>query len=153
MNAIGGIASDLIGFMYAALFGFVLPVLIVVLAFRAQNRKREGLSRERLAAIEKGLELPLIEAPRRGQRMSARAGALLLIPIGAGLSLALGQSGVAWSWGLIPGLIGLALLAHWFTGGKRAWERQRALDEELQLAYIDLLRRSGPAAKPTASAG
>ena len=152
MNDIGRIASELIGFLYATLFGFVLPVLIVALAIRAQGRKRERLSRERLAAIEKGLELPLIEAPRPRQRMSSRAGALLLIGIGIGLSVALGQSGAAWSWGLIPGMIGLALLAHWFSGGKRAWERQRALDEELQQAYIDLLRRIAPAAKPAPAA-
>jgi hypothetical protein len=152
MNAIGSIASDLIGFLYATLFGFVLPVLIVALAIRAQGRKRERLSRERLAAIEKGLELPLIEAPRPRQRMSSRTGALLLIGIGIGLSVVLGQSGAAWSWGLIPGMIGLALLANWLGGGKRAWERQRALDEELQLAYIDLLRRIVPAAKPAPAA-
>jgi hypothetical protein len=152
MSSIGNIASDLIGFMYAALFGFVLPVLILVLALRTQSRRRERLSHERLAAIEKGLELPLLEAPRRRQRMSSRAGALFLIPVGVGLSVALGQSGATWTWGLIPGLIGVGLLAHWFTGGKRAWERQQALDEEFQLAYIDLLRRSGPAAKPAASA-
>jgi hypothetical protein len=151
MGSLGGIVGDLVGFMYAALFGFVLPVLILVLALKAQNRKRERLSRERLAAIEKGVELPLIESPRQRQRMSSRAGALLLIPIGIGLSVALWQSGAAWSWGLIPGLIGLALLAHWLTGGKRVWERQQALDEELHLAYIDLLRRSGPGAKPAAS--
>jgi uncharacterized protein DUF6249 len=152
MNAIGSIASDLIGFLYATLFGFVLPVLIVALAIRAQGRKRERLSRERLAAIEKGLEVPLIEAPRPRQRMSSHAGALLLIGIGIGLSVALGQSGASWTWGLIPGMIGLALLAYWLTGGKRAWERQRALDEELQLAYIDLLRRIAPAAKPAPAA-
>jgi hypothetical protein len=152
MNAIGSIASQLIGFLYATLFGFALPVLIVALAIRAQGRKRERLSRERLAAIEKGLELPLIEAPRPRQRMSSRAGALLLIGIGIGLSLAMGQSGAAWAWGLIPGMIGLALLANWLSGGKRAWERQRALDEELQLAYIDLLRRIAPAAKPAPAA-
>jgi hypothetical protein len=152
MNSIGSIASQLIGFLYATLFGFVLPVLIVALAIRAQGRKRERLSRERLAAIEKGLELPLIEAPRPRQRMSSRAGALLLIGIGIGLSVVLWQSGAAWSWGLIPGMIGLALLAQWFSGGKRAWERQRALDEELQLAYIDLLRRIAPAAKPAPAA-
>lgn len=117
MSAIGSIASDLIGFLYATLFGFVLPVLVVALAIRAQGRKRERLSRERLAAIEKGLELPLIEAPRPRQRMSSRTGALLLIGIGIGLSVALGQSGAAWAWGLIPGMIGLALLANWLTGG------------------------------------
>ena len=150
---IGSIASQLIGFLYATLFGFVLPVLVVALAIRAQGRKRERLSRERLAAIEKGVELPLIEGPRQRRRMSSRAGALLLIPIGIGMSFALWQSGAAWSWGLIPGLIGLALLAHWLTGGKRAWERRQALDEELQLAYIDLLRRSGPGVKAAASAG
>lgn len=153
MSSIGSIANNLVGFMYASLFGFVLPVLILALALRTQSRKREKLSQERLAAIEKGMELPLIDAPRRRQRMSSRAGALLLIPIGVGLSVGLGQSGADWTWGLIPGLIGLGLLAHWLTGGKRAWERQQALDEELQLAYIDLLRRSGPAAKSAASQG
>src|SRR5260370_1217273 len=103
--------------------------------------------------MEEGRELRFNGRARQRRRMSSRDGALLLIPIGIGLSMALWQSGAAWSWGLIPGLIGLALLAHWLTGGKRAWERRQALDEELQLAYIDLLRRSGPGVKAAASAG
>src|SRR5260370_30009729 len=144
MGSIGSIVGNLIGFMYAALFGFVLPVLIVSLAFRAQNRQRERLSRERLAAIEKGVELPLIEGPRQRRRMSSRAGALLLIPIGIGMSFALWQSGAAWSWGLIPGLIGLALLAHWLTPRKRAWEPPQALAQGLHPAPLHLPPPSRP---------
>jgi hypothetical protein len=143
----------MIGFMYAFLFGFILPISVILVTFRMAGRRREMRSRERLAAIEKGLDLALIEPPRPQRQTSSRAGALVLIAVGIGVSVALGifVSEPAWAFGLIPGLIGLGLLAHWFTGGKREWERQQALDEERQRAYIDLTRRIGPAAQPSAA--
>jgi uncharacterized protein DUF6249 len=140
----------MLGFMYAFLFGFMLPVAVVLMTFRLASRKREMKNRERMAAIDKGIELALVEAPRSQRQTSSRAGGLVLIAVGIGVSVALGVfvSEPAWAFGLIPGLIGCGLLAHWFTGGKREWERQLALDEELQRAYIDLLRRTEPSAQP-----
>jgi Domain of unknown function (DUF6249) len=143
----------MIGYMYALLFGFILPMSVVAIAFRVAGRKREMRNRERLAAIEKGLDFALIEPPRPNRQTSSRAGAIVLIAVGIGVAVALGVfvSEPVWAFGLIPGLIGLGLLAHWFTGGKREWERQQALDEERQRAYIDLMRRIGPAAQPTSA--
>ncbi len=140
----------MIGFMYALLFGFILPMSVVAIAFRVAGRRREMRNRERLAAIEKGLDFALIEPPRPIRQTSSRAGAIVLIAVGIGVAVALGVfvSEPVWAFGLIPGVIGLGLLAHWFTGGKREWERQLALDEERQRAYIDLMRRIGPAAQP-----
>lgn len=144
----------MIGFMYAFLFGFILPISLVAMAYRVAGRKREMRNRERLAAIEKGFDFALIEPPRPNRQTSSRAGALVLIAVGIGVAVALGVfvSEPAWAFGLIPGLIGLGLLAHWFTGGKREWERQQALDEERQRAYIDLMRRIGPAGQPASGA-
>jgi hypothetical protein len=39
------------------------------------------------------------------------------------------------------------MVVHWFAGGKTEWERQRALDEELQKAYIERLRSGLPSVK------
>ena len=40
-----------------------VPVIIVALVMRALRHKRELLSRERLAAIEKGLDVPFMDMP------------------------------------------------------------------------------------------
>ncbi|HVT59476.1 MAG TPA: DUF6249 domain-containing protein [Thermoanaerobaculia bacterium] len=129
--------------------GCTLSAIILILAFRAGHHKREMLSRERLAAIEKGMEITLLE-PSRPRQANPLAGVFVLIAVGIGISLFLWQvgGGEAWGVGLIPGTVGLGLLAHWLAGGKRDWERQRALDEELRRAYIDRLRGGAPAAEP-----
>jgi hypothetical protein len=142
--------GQLIGFAYASLFGFVMPLAFFSIALFAAKRRGEMLSRERLAAAEKGIPPALLERPPRRQRANPRAGALVLLAIGVGLSFALWQSGDReWGWGALPALLGVALLIHWQAGGSDSWQRQVVLNEELQKAYIDLLRRAELGTRPS----
>jgi len=137
--------GEVIGFAYASVFGFVLPLTFFVIALFTARRREETLSRERLAAIERGIPPALLERPRHRRRGSPRAGALVLLAVGVGVCFALWQSGeTQWGWGV-------ALLIHWQTGGGAAWQRQQALNEELQRAHIDLLRRAGLGTLPSAA--
>ena len=109
------------------------------------QKRRELLSRERLAAIEKGLDVPVLDSPSPQRQMSPLQSALLLMAAGSGVSgAAVLQNSLATSslmgLGIILTFIGIAQLAYWFLGGRAEWERQRALDEELRRAYIGRLQ-------------
>jgi hypothetical protein len=132
-----------------------VPVSIVYLIMKYARQRREMESRERLAAIEKGVDLPpALPHLRRGG--SPLAGALILMSAGVGVALALWniafQTGapIPWAVGAIPGMIGVGMLVHWVLGGREEWQKQRELDEELKRAYIDRLRGGGRAGKPEA---
>jgi hypothetical protein len=134
----------------------LVPVVIVFIVSRSNRHRRELLSRERLAAIEKGMTPPLdMPESNRSHRNPLRSS---LITVGAGIGLAVffasipAEEGSPWGLGVLVALIGLGLLAHWFAGGKAEWERQRVLDEELQRAYIDRLRAGLPAKTETPAA-
>ena len=62
---------------------------------------------------EKGLPVPpeLLEQPRRGN--ASLRGGLVLLALGIALSLFFSGWGPGWSIGLIPGLMGAALLLSW----------------------------------------
>jgi hypothetical protein len=147
--------GQLVGFAYASLFGFVMPLTFFIIAMLAGRRREEMHSRERVAAAERGIPPMLLQRPRRRRPMSPRAGALVLMALGIGLSFAMWQGGEReWGYGAIPGLIGAALLIHWMTGGGDSWRRQQELNDDLQRAYIDAVQRSavGDRPGPTAAA-
>ena len=62
---------------------------------------------------EKGLPIPpeLMEAPRQGN--AGLRGGLVLVALGIALSVFFAGWGPGWSIGLIPGLMGIALLVAW----------------------------------------
>ncbi len=126
----------LIPFVGMALGGFVVYFL------GAQTKaEREMLHRERLAAIEKGLDVPLFDIKEPKDRTSPLRSALVMVALGLGLWLPVLHYGPgAWMWGFLLALIGLAQLAHWFLGGSRQWEDERRLDEDMRRAYIERLR-------------
>ncbi len=122
------------------------PVLIVYFALKFAQHRREMLNKERMMAIEKGFDVPLLDTPKVAGSTSPLSTALVLIAVGVGATLALlpmiGFRGPA----LLPAVAaaaGLAKLIHWFLGGKEEWTRQRELDEELRRAYVDRLRSGG----------
>jgi hypothetical protein len=117
-------------------------ILIVFFALLYARHKREMLSKERLAAIEKGMDVPLLDTPHSRHGSPLLSG---LTYLGVGVGLTIGMRILMgwhspWAFGLVVLFIGLAKLIHWFAGGREEWERQRGLDEELQKAYIDRLR-------------
>ncbi len=126
----------LIPFVGMALGGFV--IYFITGQARAE---REMLHRERLAAIERGLDVPLFDIKEPQERTSPLRSALVMVALGVGLWVPVLHYGPgAWMWGFLLALVGLAQLAHWFLGGSRQWSAERRLDEEMRRAYIERLR-------------
>ena len=115
----------------ATFFIFGTPAIAIIggivagiVKTRGQHRIIEMAQRERIAAIERGLQLselpPLPTGPSARQLGLVRAqgmfiGGLLTIALGVGLSFALrlmpeGMGREAWPIGFVPVFIGLALL-------------------------------------------
>jgi hypothetical protein len=125
-----------------------VPIAIVYIVMRSVRHKRELLSRERLAAIEKGLDVPLMDMPELQQRKDPSLAGMILVGLGIGLAIffrSVAPEHGPWGIGVMLALIGVAILAHWLIRGRAEWERDRALDEDLRRAYIDRLRGGLPA--------
>lgn len=93
-----------------ASLGLPLTLAAVILAYK---HKRDRLNQEAiLRLVEKGLPVPpeLLSPPGR---QAGLKGGLVLIALGIGLATFFAQLGLPWSIGLIPGLMGLALLVAW----------------------------------------
>ncbi|UCG52757.1 MAG: hypothetical protein JSW58_04180 [Candidatus Latescibacterota bacterium] len=86
---------------------------IAIVAIIMASRKKELEHKERLSAMEKGIDIP--QAPREEVRppyLSNRTGGLVMTFIGIALTIGLWVSGgaIAGVWGLIPLAIGIGLL-------------------------------------------
>ena len=94
-----------------ASFGLPLALVALVLYYKHRKLRMNHETITRLA--EKGLPIPpeLMEPPRRGNA-GLRAG-LVLVALGIALSFFVAGWGPGWSIGLIPGLMGVALLIAW----------------------------------------
>jgi hypothetical protein len=98
----------------AMLVSFGLPLALVALVLIYKQRKLR-MSHETIAKLaEKGLPVPpgLIEPPARRASAALRGG-LVLVGLGIALAAFLLQINGPWSIGLIPGLMGAALLLSW----------------------------------------
>jgi hypothetical protein len=135
----------------------LMPLGIVYVVSAAAKHKREVLSRERIVALEKGLDVPLLDPPEKNKQGSPLGVALATVGAGLGICITLKvlESSIpampsVWAAGLVPMFVGLAMLVHWFAGGREEWKEQRELDNDLRRAYIDRLRNTGttPAARP-----
>jgi hypothetical protein len=122
--------------------------VVVFLVLRYLARSRELLSAERRAAIEKGLDAPLDLGVRpRRVLWNPLKTAILLIGTGIAISfLFIGEN--QWVFGGFVIIIGLANLAYYRLAGKREWEREVALREELHRAYLRRLSAGVPAEPP-----
>jgi len=92
-----------------------LPLLLAALILAARH-KRARLNQEAiLRLVEKGLPVPpeLLAPPHR---QSGLRGGLVLVALGIGLGTFFAQLGLPWSIGLIPGLMGVALVVAWKIG-------------------------------------
>ena len=97
----------------ALLVGFALPLALVAIILYYKHRKAL-LTHETISRLaERGLPVPpeLLEPPRRGQ--ASLRGGLVLVALGVALGFFFAGWGPGWSIGLIPGSMGLALLAAW----------------------------------------
>ncbi len=129
--------------------GMAVGILIFYIMGKQAREERAMLNRERLAAIDKGLDVPLFDLKEPKLRRSPLRSALQTLAIGIGLCVpVLGYGPGAWMWGFLLALVGLAMLAHWLLGGKLEWERERELDEALRRAYIDRLQAGARSVAP-----
>ncbi len=150
--------QDEIAALLGSLMVSALTVVVVWLVLRHRREVRELLSRERMAALDKGVEIPWeLDAarPRRASRLQLKA-AFLLAGMGVGLIAASAVSGGRdardmMPFGLFLLVVGLAMFAYDRFFGRHEWKRAAELDEELTRAYIRRLDRSGAQAHDAAS--
>jgi hypothetical protein len=124
---------------------------VVGLVLWHKRQVRTLLSRERLAALDKGVEIPWeldVQRPRRARRLHLKSGVIFSA---LGLSLAListltgswGEQRDMLSWGIFFLVMGVANILYDRYVGKAEWERTTTMDEALMRAYIRRLEGSG----------
>ena len=93
---------------------FGLPVLLVALILWFKHRKLR-MTHETIARLaEKGLPVPPeLLTPPAGRSSVALRGGLVLLALGIALTTFFLEVRGPWSIGLIPGLMGLALVVAW----------------------------------------
>ena len=106
----------------AIIFGIAVAVVAIVASHREKTQRAELRHRERLAAIEKGMELPPDPVePENGKKgLGLRSGVSSLL-VGVVLYFALravAGEGVA-LFGLIPAAVGVANLVFYFLEGRK----------------------------------
>jgi len=112
--------SSLFGFLTPEVFAMTIPLLsifggvaIAIVAIIMGGRKKELAHKERLLAMEKGMEIPVEpQDEKRPAHLSNRSSGLVLTLLGLALTIALfavaGKDGGVW--GLLPMAIGIGLL-------------------------------------------
>lgn len=112
--------------LFGIVFGIIVAIVAIVTSHREKIQRTELRHKERLAAIEKGLELPAEledsdETGKRSRSGSLRSG-LIGLAVGIVLYFALGQlAGERIAlFGLIPAAVGLANLIFYFIEGRKA---------------------------------
>ncbi|MDH5263324.1 MAG: DUF6249 domain-containing protein [Betaproteobacteria bacterium] len=103
-----------------ASFGLPLLVIAIVLAYKHHRNRMQQETILKLA--EKGLPVPpeLLQPP---DRLPSPKGGLVLLGLGIALSVFFWERGLPWSIGLIPGLMGVALLVAWKIDLRQAARR------------------------------
>ena len=115
---------------------------------RAAIAHVEALSRERVAAIEKGVPLPRQEPdPPKPPARASHPLAITLATLGVGIALLIGLAPSDRVWGMVVIALGIAGVAQWLVAGRHEWRRQQVMEEEMHRAYVDYLKaRATPAA-------
>lgn len=127
-------SSDVLGVLIpivAIVMSLSIPIVFAIVDYRRRRDIVEAHHKERMAAIERGMELPpLPEAFFRSFSTDRRPRHLLSGMIwtfvGAGLFIALREVAgeeVAW-FALMPIGVGLALLIYYFVEGRKLLEQQ-----------------------------
>jgi hypothetical protein len=120
---------------------FAMLVAGWYLQTRANIAHAEALSRERVAAIERGVPLPAKEAelPKPPERVGHPLKPTLAV-LAVGIALWVGLAPDHRLWGMVVTAFGIAGLCHWFVAGKNEWKRQQAMEEEMHTAYVQYLK-------------
>lgn len=98
--------------MTGMLASFGLPLIVIALILVYKHRRNRLHQETLLKFAEKGLPVPpeLLQPP---ERAPSPKGGLVLLALGVALSAYFWERGQPWSIGLIPGLMGVALLVAW----------------------------------------
>ncbi|MEJ2720756.1 MAG: DUF6249 domain-containing protein [bacterium] len=102
-------------------------VLIALVAIFLDSKKKELVHKERLVAMEKGMEIPQPpKEPERPAYLKNRSSGLVMTFLGLALTIAIWVPAgpVGGIWGLIPQAIGVGLLI------SSALERKEVLEKE-----------------------
>jgi uncharacterized membrane protein len=102
--------------MMGMIVTFGLPVLLVAIILWFKHRKLRMIHETIARLAERGLPVPpeLLAPPAPGRSRSvALRGGLVLVALGIALMVFFLQVQGPWSIGLIPGLMGLALVIAW----------------------------------------
>lgn len=102
--------------------GVAIAIVSIIAAHRVKMQRNDMRHKERLAAIEKGLEIPTEPVePENGKKSSALKSGVTGLLVGVVLYFALGEvagDDVA-LFGLIPAAIGVANLVFYFLEGRK----------------------------------
>jgi hypothetical protein len=110
--------------LFAIVFGIGVAIVAIISKHREKLQRADLRHKERLAAIEKGLELPPeLEQPENGDMRGSGALRSGLIGLGVGIVLYFALDRVAGDdvalFGLIPAAVGLANLIFYFIETRR----------------------------------
>ena|SRR5687767_6481102 len=106
-------ASETLVAITGMLVTFGLPLLMVAIVLLYKHRKLRMTHETIMRLAEKGLPVPPELLAQPPPRHHGLRGGLVLVALGLGLSIYFLERGGPWSIGLIPGLMGTALLIAW----------------------------------------
>jgi len=114
----------------AIVMALTIPIVAIITEYAKRRRFYELHHQERLAAIEKGIDLPPLPLEFSGgapscPRYFLKGLVWFLIGIAIVLAVGVNQGWDVALYGLIPTAIGLAYLAYYFVEGKRLEEKAR----------------------------
>ncbi len=124
----------------AVIMSLTIPIVAIITEFAKRRTFYELHHKERLAAIEKGVELPPLPPEFVGAGPKGRPRYLLrgLIWLFVGLGILVALSGISrpgaeksWLLGFLPTGVGLAYLIYYFVEGKRVEEETAKLEAEI----------------------
>jgi hypothetical protein len=104
-----------------------IPIVYLILSYRRRRRLLELHHQERMAAIERGMEIPPLPAERTApnRTRSELLPGLIWLLLGLALTAAMHQLGAAQEveglavWGLVPTAVGVAYLIYYVLEGRR----------------------------------
>ena len=118
----------ILGVIFAVGLPLSIPIIYLVLNYRRRRRLMELNHAERMAAIERGMEIPALPVEPLGARAASRSTLLPgLIWLWVGVALMIGLHGLNGPsgsrglsvWGLVPTAVGIAYLIYYFIEGRQ----------------------------------